>query len=148
MKNKKNLFIEIPESGDSELKSNSNEKGSTIIYSDTKDRISSRTFFDEIYRSIDKFSNKKVDMITIYQLTNFPLFICDKLVRALSKKRRQNLTQEEFSKGFTSLYFGSLEEKAVIIFDLCDFKHEGKIWIYDVRLLLFHFHMLFKRDNI
>ena len=107
----------------------------------------SLSFLIRIYQSLFKLSNEKVDSFTINQISHFPLIICDKIVNMITNKQRKNLTQDEFTSCFNTLYFGSLVDKAKLIAMLCDFKQKEVININDVKLLLMHFHMRIMTDE-
>ena len=101
----------------------------------------SLSFLIRIFQSIYKLSKEKVDLYTLSQVTHFPLIICDKLINVLTNRQRKNLTQDEFTTCFNTLYFGSLADKAKMIAMMCDFKQKDIININDVKILLIHFHM-------
>ena len=67
-----------------------------------------------------------------------------------SKKNDDYLSEKEFVDYFSTIYYGTLEERAKLIFKILDFNEINKIEVNDVKLFLYHLH-IFKntyRDDI
>ena len=107
----------------------------------------SLSFLIRLYQSIYKLSKERVDLYTLNQITHFPLIICEKLINVLTNRQRKNLTQDEFTTCFNTLYFGNIADKAKLIAMICDFKQKDIININDVKILLIHFHMRIFTDQ-
>ena len=81
---------------------------------------------------------------------NLPFFISQKIFKGIKKKHSDYLSENEFIDYFSTIYFGTLEERAKLLFKILDFNEINKIDINDVQLFLYHLH-IFKniyRDDI
>ena len=70
------------------------------------------------------------------QYFDFTDFICEKLFRAFNKKNEQFLSRQDFINGIVSLFIGTFQESAEVIFSLYDFNKNGKIYKDNIKLLL------------
>ena len=116
---------------------------------------STTAFLNFLYNCLKNSTGDKIDMYTLYQITNIPLIDSQKLISNAFKLKNFNnenknindineidflcLTNEEFISGFNNLYYGNNYEKTKLIANLCSF-NDNLIYIKDVRLLLLHLH--------
>ena len=123
---------------------------------------STTAFLNFLYNCLKNSTGDKIDMYTLYQITNIPLIVSQKLISNAFKLKNFNnenknindineidflcLTNEEFISGFNNLYYGNNYEKTKLIANLCSF-NDNLIYIKDVRLLLLHLHMRFLYDD-
>ena len=126
-------------------------------------------FLNSLYYSLKYISGEKVDMYTLFQISNMPLIVAQKLIlNAFHNKMTYNyndinntqgniksdleidflcLSNEEFMNGFNTLYFGNHYEKTKLIANLCSFS-KNQIQMRDVKLLLNHCHMRFLHNDL
>ena len=125
---------------------------------------STTAFLNFLYNCLKNTTGGKIDMYTLFQMTNIPLIVSQKLISNAFKLKNFNnenpdknindineidflsLTNEEFISGFNNLYYGNNYEKTKLIANLCSF-NDNLIFIKDVRLLLLHLHMRFLYDD-
>ena len=125
---------------------------------------STTAFLNFLYNCLKNTTGGKIDMYTLFQMTNIPLIVSQKLISNAFKLKNANnenpdknikdineidflsLTNEEFISGFNNLYYGNNYEKTKLIANLCSF-NDNIIFIKDVRLLLLHLHMRFLYDD-
>ena len=103
-------------------------------------------FLTEIYANIYKRCNSIFDSYTFQEVINLPMIISDKIYNALTTEEKK-LNLDDFSKGIYEMFFASIEEKALFIFDVFDFNKDNFIEKDDVFLLLAHFHLIENTTN-
>ena len=103
-------------------------------------------FLTEIYANIYKRCNSIFDSYTFQEVINLPMIISDKIYNALTTEEKK-LNLDDFSKGIYEIFFASIEEKALFIFDVFDFNKDNFIEKEDVFLLLSHFHLIENTTN-
>ena len=103
-------------------------------------------FLTEIYANIYKRCNSIFDSYTFQEVINLPMIISDKIYNALTTEEKK-LNLDDFSKGIYEMFFASIEEKALFIFDVFDFNKDNFIEKEDVFLLLAHFHLIENTTN-
>ena len=103
-------------------------------------------FLTEIYANIYKRCNSIFDSYTFQEVINLPMIISDKIYNALTTEEKK-LNLDDFSKGIYEIFFASIEEKALFIFDVFDFNKDNFIEKDDVFLLLAHFHLIENTTN-
>ena len=74
--------------------------------------------------------------IIFSQYFDYTDFISEKLFRAFNKKNEDFLSRQDFINGIFSLYIGTFQESAEVIFSLYDFNKNGTIYRDNVKLLL------------
>ena len=74
--------------------------------------------------------------IIFSQYFDFQDFICEKLFKAFNKKNEEFLSKQDFINGIFSLYVGTFQESAEVIFSLYDFNKNGTIYRDNIKLLL------------
>ena len=101
--------------------------------------------YDELFYRLPKeiINEDKISIIPnglteiiFSQYCNFQDFICVKLFRAFTKKDEEFLSKQDFINGIFSLYLGTFQESAEVIFSLYDFNKNGKIYKDNIKLLL------------
>ena len=103
-------------------------------------------FLTEIYANIYKRCNSIFDSYTFQEVINLPMIISDKIYNALTTEEKK-LNLDDFSQGIYEMFFASIEEKALFIFDVFDFNKDNFIEKDDVFLLLAHFHLIENTTN-
>ena len=100
------------------------------------------SFLSDIFVNFQKRSNNNFDTYTFQELIGIPMIISDKLYYTFTMHQEKQLTYQEFSSGLYDLFFGDLDDKMSIVFDLLDFDGDGVIMLEDVFLILSHFHLI------
>ena len=100
------------------------------------------SFLSDIFVNFQKRSNNNFDTYTFQELIGIPMIISDKLYYTFTMHQEKQLTYQEFSSGLYDLFFGDLDDKMSIVFDLLDFDGDGVIMFEDVFLILSHFHLI------
>ena len=100
------------------------------------------SFLSDIFVNFQKRSNNNFDTYTFQELIGIPMIISDKLYYTFTMHQEKQLTYQEFSSGLYDLFFGDLDDKMSIVFDLLDFDGDGVILADDVFLILSHFHLI------
>ena len=101
-----------------------------------------------IFNSIKEHNSSKnkrekgIDIITFHIYLNLPLFISEKIFNSIKKESRNEILESEFVNFFSTIYYGKLEERAKLIFNILDFSKNNKIKLDDVKLLSYHFHLI------
>ena len=103
-------------------------------------------FLTEIYANIYKRCNSIFDSYTFQEVINLPMIISDKIYNALTTEEKK-LNLDDFSQGIYEMFFASIEEKALFIFEVFDFNKDNFIEKADVFLLLSHFHLIENTTN-
>ena len=99
------------------------------------------TYISEMFDSINPKNGINSISFNIY--FNLPLFITEKIFKRITKfSKEMEISKREFIDFFSVLYYGSIEERAKLIFQILDFNNENKIYIEDIKLLLYHFHII------
>ena len=104
-------------------------------------------YISKIYSSISESSknemntNPELNIISFTHYLNLPLFISEKIFNSIQKSKEKEINREEFINYLSTLYFGTLEEKAKLIFKIIDFDDDNYITIEDAKLLSYHFHI-------
>ena len=92
-----------------------------------------------------------INLISFNIYINLPFFISQKIFNAIKKDTNTDyLSEKEFVNFFSTIYYGTLEERANLIFKILDFNKQNQIEMNDVKLFLYHLH-IFKntyRDDI
>jgi hypothetical protein len=114
-------------------------------------------YISQIYNSIITQNtldiNDRKDGISLISFNiylNLPFFISQKIFNSIKNKNDDYLSEKEFVDYFSTIYYGTLEERAKLIFKILDFNEINKIEVNDVKLFLYHLH-IFKntyRDDI
>ena len=64
-------------------------------------------------------------------------YIGERIFKILNKSKKNNkLSKEDFCKGLNTLYYGNIKELINFTFNLSDYNGDGKIYSYDMKLLL------------
>ena len=98
-------------------------------------------YFIEIFKTLSN-ENNLIELITFFNYMKLPIFICKKIFFPFSKN--DVLNQNSFLKLFCGLYLGNFLDKITNIFFILDFNHDRIIQLDDVKLILYHFHILNK----
>ena len=106
-------------------------------------------FMSMIFNSIKEHNSSKktkrkkgIDIITFHIYLNLPFFISEKIFNSIKKESRNEILESEFVNFFSTIYYGKLEERAKLIFNILDFSQNNVIKIDDVKLLSYHFHLI------
>ena len=81
-------------------------------------------------------SENGISLKTFLEYMNLQELIGERLFKYFNKSKSNALNKSEFSNGLKSLYYGDISELTKLTFFLCDFNDDGKIYKYDMRLLL------------
>ena len=106
-------------------------------------------FMSMIFNSIKEHNSSKktkrkkgIDIITFNIYLNLPFFISEKIFNSIKKNPDDEILESEFINFFSTIYYGKLEERAKLIFNILDFSQNNVIKIDDVKLLSYHFHLI------
>ena len=107
-------------------------------------------YLSEIYANYHKRCNKVFDSYSFQELMQLPMIVSNKIFSTfVSKENRNQMTIDEFSNNIYNLFFGDIDDKMSMMFDIYDFDGDGEILYDDVFLILSHFHLLeYSSDTI
>ncbi len=86
--------------------------------------------------SYDKGKCLGVSKVKFFDFIKLPIFICEKLFGLMDKNKDNYLSQDEFIKPLSQLYFGTFEETGEFIFKVYDFDRDNLINPADVKMIL------------
>ena len=103
-------------------------------------------YLSKVFSSISeiKEENKSEGAINIISFThylNLPLFLSEKIFYSIKKYLKNPLKKSEFMIFFSKLYYGTLEERLHLFFDILDFDNDNIIRIEDVQLFSYHMQL-------
>ena len=101
-----------------------------------------QNFFKEIFRNFHSRSEFLFDTYTFQELIQIPMIVSDKLYFTFTSHQSKFLVMDEFANGLYELFFGDIDDKMSIVFDLLDFDGDGVITIEDCFLVLSHLHLI------
>ena len=99
-------------------------------------------FLSEIYANYHKRCNKIFDSYSFQELMQLPMIVCNKMFQTFTSKDNTQMNVDEFSINIFNLFFGDIDDKMSMIFDLLDFDGDGAIIYEDVFLILSHLHLM------
>ena len=104
-------------------------------------------FLSEIYANYYKRCNKVFDSYTFQELMKLPMIVCNKMYSIFSSGKNEQMTVDQFSTNIFNLFFGDLDDKMSMMFDILDFDGDGAIIYEDVFLILSHLHLIEYNHN-
>lgn len=107
-----------------------------ILSMKTYDETNLIKYFEDTFKELS--TKEGISNLMFADYLNIPMFISNKLFSIFDKDDDNFLNLSEFCEGFTSLYGCNYNELTKIIFDLCDFDHDHKIFKKDIKLILFY----------
>ena len=99
-------------------------------------------YLSEIYANYYKRCNKVFDSYSYQELMRLPMIVCNKIFSSFTTKESSQMSIEEFSNHIYNLFFGDIDDKMSMMFDIFDFDGDGSIIQEDVFLILSHFHLI------
>jgi len=99
-------------------------------------------YLSEIYANYHKRCNKVFDSYSYQELMKLPMIVCNKIFLSFKAKENDQMSIEEFSNHIYNLFFGDIDDKMSMMFDIFDFDGDGSIIQEDVFLILSHFHLM------
>jgi hypothetical protein len=70
------------------------------------------------------------------------MIVCNKIFSSFTAKESNQMSIDEFSNHIYNLFFGDIDDKMSMMFDIFDFDDDGSIIQEDVFLILSHFHLI------
>ena len=104
-------------------------------------------FLSEIYANYHKRCNKVFDSYAFQELMKLPMIVCNKMYSIFCSGMDNQMTVEQFSTNICNLFFGDIDDKMSMMFDLLDFNGDGSIIYEDVFLILSHLHLIEYNNN-
>jgi hypothetical protein len=89
---------------------------------------------NKIYQKLN--SDNGIGLKTFLEYMNLQDFIGERLFKYFNKSKNNMLNKTEFTNGLNNLYYSDIPELIKLTFFLCDFNDDGKIYRYDMKLLL------------
>ena len=77
-----------------------------------------------------------ISLKTFLEYMNIQELIGERLFKYFNKSKSNAINRTEFANGLKNLYYGDISDLIKLTFFLCDFNDDGKIYKYDMRLLL------------
>ena len=112
-------------------------------------KILINNFLSEIYSDYYKRCNKIFDEYSFQELLDLPMIVCNKIYSAFTIFNNKYMSVDCFSTNIFSLFFGDIEDKMSMMFDIFDFDADGFIIYEDVFLILSHMHLIeYNLDSI
>ena len=99
-------------------------------------------FLSEIYSNYYKRCDKIFDEYSFQELLDLPMIVCNKMYSAFTLFQNKIMTVDIFSTNIYTLFFGDIEDKMSMMFDIFDFDGDGFIIYDDVFLILSHIHLI------
>jgi hypothetical protein len=99
-------------------------------------------FLSEIYANIHKRCNKMFDSYVFQELMRLPMIVCNKIYSTVTSKHKNQMTVDIFSTNIYNIFFGDIDDKMSMMFDVFDFDDDGSIIYEDVFLILSHLHLI------
>ena len=99
-------------------------------------------FLSEIYANYYKRCNKIFDGYSFQELMQIPMIISNKLFSTFTSYKSTILSVDSFTSNIYTLFFGDLDDKMSMMFDIFDFDGDGSIIYDDVFLILSHMHLI------
>ena len=99
-------------------------------------------FLSEIYANYYKRCNKIFDEYSFQELMQIPMIISNKLFSTFTSYKSTILSVDSFTSNIYTLFFGDLDDKMSMMFDIFDFDGDGSIIYDDVFLILSHMHLI------
>ena len=99
-------------------------------------------FLSEIYSNYYKRCGTIFDEYTFQELLDLPMIVCNKMYSAFTLFQNKSMTVDIFSANLYTLFFGDIEDKMSMMFDIFDFDGDGFIIYEDVFLILSHMHLI------
>ena len=104
-------------------------------------------FLSEIYANYHKRCNKVFDSYAFQELMKLPMIVCNKMYSIFCSGMNNQMSVEQFSTNICNLFFGDIDDKMSMMFDLLDFNGDGSIIYEDVFLILSHLHLIEYNNN-
>ena len=99
-------------------------------------------YLSEIYANYHKRCNKVFDSYSYQELMQLPMIVCNKIFTSFKAKENDQMSIDEFSNHIYNLFYGDIDDKMSMMFDIFDFDDDGSIIQEDVFLILSHFHLI------
>ena len=99
-------------------------------------------FLSEIYANYYKRCNKIFDSYSFQELMQLPMIVCNKMYTTFISKINEQMSVEIFYTNIYNLFFGDIDDKMSMMFDILDFDGDGAIIYEDVFLILSHLHLI------
>ena len=99
-------------------------------------------FLSEIYSNYYKRCGTIFDEYSFQELLDLPMIVCNKIFSAFTLFKNKIMTVDMFSTNIYTLFFGDIEDKMSMMFDIFDFDGDGFIIYEDVFLILSHMHLI------
>ena len=102
-----------------------------------------KAYLSSLYTHITNNNPHHFNLYTLYHLTQWPLFIAEKVYAYFIKASNQSkLTNSLFCDRMLSLYYSTLKELSEIVFEILDYDNDKVVMIDDVKIFFIHFHMV------
>ena len=88
------------------------------------------------FRYLSKHSSF-ISLQTFQSFSSMPSILSRKLYFTMNKRNNQQLSKEEFINGFTTMYYGSVEERVRFLFEFLSYDAET-ISVEDLKIILYH----------
>ena len=89
---------------------------------------------NKIYQKLNGVNG--ISLKTFLEFMNIQDFIGERLFKYFNKSKNNILNKTEFTNGISNLYYSDIPELIKLTFFLGDFNEDGKIYKYDMKLLL------------
>ena len=89
---------------------------------------------NKIYQKLN--GDNGISLKTFLEYMNIQDFIGERLFKYFNKSKNNILNKAEFTNGISNLYYSDVPELIKLTFFLGDFNEDGKIYKYDMKLLL------------
>ena len=99
-------------------------------------------FLSEIYANYYNRCNKIFDEYSFQELMQIPMIVSNKLYSTFTSYKKYKLSVDKFSSNIYTLFFGDMNDKMSMMFDIFDFDGDGSIIYEDVFLILSHMHLI------
>ncbi len=99
-------------------------------------------FLSEIYANIHKRCNKTFDSYVFQELMQLPMIVCNKIYSTVTSKHKNQMSVDIFATNIYNIFFGDIDDKMSMMFDILDFDDDGAITYEDVFLILSHMHFI------
>ena len=90
--------------------------------------------YKPIYNKI--LMDKTISLNTFTQYMDIQNLIAERIFKYIDKSKKGKLTKTDFCNGMYQIFYGNVSELSKLIFFVCDFNEDGKIFKSDMKLIL------------
>ena len=107
-----------------------------------------KSYLSSIFSQITNNNSVRMNIYSFYHLTQWPLFVAEKIYFFLLKNSNNKLlTPQNFCDKIVSFFSSPLKDMVEIVCDILDYDNDKEIHYEDVKIFFIHFHMMSQSDK-